>query len=174
MKVFLHWLPAICLLAAGCGLDGPAPSERKREQAAGKPAEPVSSAEHSVDRKPLEKKGAHTSAEVLAEGQRPGMVREKAAPGMGEKGRGYGGDMITIPFKTYWLGKEALTLVQIKKSLEIYKGMDPQGKGPKTQAEFMEKIIKENSIKLPTLPEGQRYVYDPTTEDLLVERPGLE
>ena len=32
---------------------------------------------------------------------------------------------------------------------------------PKSHEEFMERIIKENHINLPQLPEGHRYVYDP-------------
>ena len=40
--------------------------------------------------------------------QKPGMVREKAAVGIGEKGRGYGGDMITVPVKALWTAKEKI------------------------------------------------------------------
>ena len=40
---------------------------------------------------------------------------------------------------------------------------------PKTQDEFMEKIIKENGIQLPELAPGERYVYDPKEGQLLVE-----
>ena len=32
-------------------------------------------------------------------------------------------------------------------------------------------IIKANSIKLPTLPEGSKYKYDPKSGELLVEHP---
>ena len=35
----------------------------------------------------------------------------------------------------------------------------------------MEKIIKENMIKLPELPEGHKYVYDPMLKTLMVEKP---
>ena len=38
----------------------------------------------------------------------------------------------------------------------------------------MEKIIKANQIKLPDLPEGDRYQYDPKTEQLMVESPKPE
>ena len=37
--------------------------------------------------------------------------------------------------------------------------------------EFMEKIVQANNIRLPELPEGHRYLYDPTTNELMVERP---
>ncbi len=36
----------------------------------------------------------------------------------------------------------------------------------------MQRIIKENMIKLPDLPPGDRYVYDPKREELMVEHTG--
>jgi hypothetical protein len=35
----------------------------------------------------------------------------------------------------------------------------------------MEKIVKFNNIKLPQLPPGQTYFYDPETNQLMVRRP---
>jgi len=35
----------------------------------------------------------------------------------------------------------------------------------------MEKVIKANMIQLPELPEGHKYVYDPATKTLMVEKP---
>ena len=35
----------------------------------------------------------------------------------------------------------------------------------------MDRIIKENNIRLPTLPTGNRYVYDPKTGELMIEKP---
>jgi hypothetical protein len=168
-----YFVPVMCLLlTTGCGLEGPVPSRRKHDEAAvTKPAESATTG----NRKPVEKPAvSKPDTEVRAAGQKPGTIREKAAVGMGEKGRGYGGDMITIPFKAYWSAKEMITLDLIKHDLDLYKAGDGQGKGPKTQEEFMAKIIKANDIKLPPLPAGQRYVYDPDKEELLVERPGLE
>ena len=102
----------------------------------------------------------------------PGTVREKAAVGMGEKGRGYGGNnMVTMPVKALWAAKELLVLDQIQHALNIYKALDPNGRGPQSHQEFMDRIVKENSISLPTLPEGQHYIYDPVEGLLTVERP---
>ena len=36
------------------------------------------------------------------------------------------------------------------------------------------KIIKANNIHLPELPDGDRYMYDPKTEQLMVESPAPE
>jgi hypothetical protein len=55
--------------------------------------------------------------------------------------------------------------------MDVYKALDPNGRGPKTHEEFMEKIIRANDIKLPELPSGHRYVYDPVQGELLVEQP---
>ena len=55
--------------------------------------------------------------------------------------------------------------------LEAADDCDPQFKGPKTQEEFMEVIIKENAVQLPDLPEGDVYYYDPQTEQLMVRHP---
>ena len=100
------------------------------------------------------------------------MVREKAAVGMGEKGRGYGGDgFISTPIKTLWQTKERLALMQIDQAIQIYKASDGEGHGPKSHQEFMDKIIKAHHIPLPELPQGHRYVYDPAKEELLVEQP---
>ena len=45
--------------------------------------------------------------------------------------------------------------------MKLYKASE--GNCPKTQEEFMDKIIKENNLQLPTLPAGQSYFYDPST-----------
>jgi len=173
MKSFLQCLPIICLmLTTGCGLDGPVPSERKHEETAvNRPPEAAASTAPVVERKHSERAHGRTGDEKLASGQAPGTVREKAAVGMGEKGRGYGGDnVITVPLRAYWNVKEQLAIDLMKHAVDLFKASE--GRLPKTQDEFMEKIIKANDIRLPQLPEGQRYVYDPNCEDYLeVERP---
>jgi hypothetical protein len=183
-NLHLYCLPLACLtFMTGCGLDGPAPSDRRSDETVSDKAPqpnpaPSRQPEDVAARRVLTERRTSIprakASDKLAADQKPGTVREKAAVGMGEKGRGYGGDMITIPFKTYWVGRELITLDLIKHNLDLYKAGDGNGKGPRTHEEFMQKIIKANDIKLPTLPEGQRYVYDPDTEELLIERPGHE
>ena len=46
-----------------------------------------------------------------------------------------------------------------------------EGRNPESHEEFMEKVINFNQIKLPELPQGHKYVYDPKTNELMVERP---
>jgi hypothetical protein len=100
----------------------------------------------------------------------PGMVREKAEVGVGKRGRDYQPGMVTTPVQAYFRTKERVAFdIQIPHAMQLYKATE--GHAPKTHAEFMEKIIKENAVKLPDLPDGHRYVYDPKTEELTVEHP---
>lgn len=98
-------------------------------------------------------------------------VRKEAGVGMGEVGRGYGEGPVATPLKALANVKEQIAVDLYRHALDIYKAMDPQGKGPKSHQEFMDKIIKANDIKLPVLPAGHRYVYDPDQEKLFVEQP---
>ena len=59
--------------------------------------------------------------------------------------------------------------IQVKHALDLFEAYE--GYAPKSHEEFMEKIIKANNISLPELPEGHKYVYDPMTETLMVEKP---
>jgi hypothetical protein len=100
----------------------------------------------------------------------PGMQLQQAEVGAGAKGHGYEPGLITTPVATYFVVKERLAFeVEIPHAMQLFKATE--NRAPRTQEEFMEKIIKENDIKLPELPKGHRYVYDPKTEQLMVERP---
>ena len=77
--------------------------------------------------------------------------------------------MIVVPARTLFAVQERLIFeVQIPQALQLY--VASEGK-PKTNREFMENIIVRNGIELPELPSGQRYVYDPQKEELMVEKP---
>ena len=120
---------------------------------------------------PAPQRGPQRATAPTADATPPKTVREKAAVGMGDKGRGYDDGPIATPIKALWSAKEQIALIQIQDAMQIYKVMDPNNRGPKSHDEFMEQIIKANHINLPALPEGHRYVYDPAKEELLVERP---
>ena len=190
MKTFFRSMFVTCLiLATGCGLDGPIQSgPRGDAPATNAAAEPNSETEHAAgDKKTSEGAADNSTGAGKAETKRPrgrrldtgsgkaaveaapGTVREAAHVGMGEKGRGYGGNMITEPVHVMWNARELIILQQIEKAMNFYKGSE--GHAPRTQEEFDNKIIKENSIRLPSLPDGHHYVYDPNKEELLIERP---
>jgi hypothetical protein len=101
----------------------------------------------------------------------PATEQIKAEVGVGKKGRGYGGGIITEPAHQFFAIKERIAFeVEIPHALELYKA-EHDGKGPKTHEAFMRDIIEFNSIKLPELPDGHRYVYDPKEAQMMVEIP---
>lgn len=101
----------------------------------------------------------------------PPMVRQKAEPGVGKNGRGIGAGPMATPVRAYFRTRERIVFdMQVKPAVNLYKA--EHGYFPKSQEEFTEKIIKKNGIKLPELPAGHRYVYEPKTGELVVESPG--
>jgi hypothetical protein len=100
--------------------------------------------------------------------------RQKAAPGVGKKGRGYGGDYISEVAKAYFGTRQRIVFqIQIPQAINTYKASDPRGEGPKNHEEFIEKVIKQNGLQLPDLPDGWKYEYDPEEEELMVLRPKM-
>jgi hypothetical protein len=102
----------------------------------------------------------------------PGSTDEVAQVGVGAKGQNYGGPgLVTTPIEAYFRAEERIAFeVQIPKAMQLYKA-EHNDKGPKTQEEYMNIIIKENGVQLPELPEGEEYFYDPATEQLMVRHP---
>jgi hypothetical protein len=112
------------------------------------------------------------AAEPAATDPGAAVIAEKAAVGAGAKGRDYGGPgFVTTPVQEYFRAGERIAFeVQIPNAMKLYKaGHD--NKGPKTQEEFMEVIIKENGVALPELPAGEEYFYDVQGEQLMVRKP---
>jgi len=99
----------------------------------------------------------------------PEPNRVKATAGVGKKGRDYGTGPIATPVAAYFSAKERLVFdVQVAHAMKIYRAT--HGHGPRTQEEFMKNVVKRNMIKLPELPEGDRYFYDPESQELMVEK----
>ena len=148
----LAWLTLAIALFVGCGPSQPAaPSSQPAAPAGEAPTPPP---------QPL----------AVPPPAPPEPVRIKAEKGVGAKGRGYGQGVIATPAATLFAAKERIAFeIQIPHAMNLFKGME--GRMPNSNEEFMEKIIKENHIPLPVLPEGERYVYDPKTELLMVEKP---
>ena len=102
------------------------------------------------------------------------MEQVKAEVGVGKKGASLRGDganqMIAGPAVAYFNAKEKIVFtIEVPHALELFNA--EHGNYPKSHEEFMEKIVDFNMIKLPLLPEGAKYVYDPETHTLMVERP---
>ncbi len=91
----------------------------------------------------------------------PNGTRVKAGPELGNKDFGPLGQS----FEVYFGAKARIEFLKMQHAMDLFKiehGL------PKSHEEFMEKIVKENSVKLPELPEGNVYEYDPKTGDLMV------
>jgi hypothetical protein len=93
---------------------------------------------------------------------------QKAAVGVGAKGRGFGQGVVATPAASLFAARERIVFeIQIPQAMQLFKATEDRG--PKDHAEFMERIIKANQIHLPELPEGKQYRYDPKTEQLMVD-----
>jgi hypothetical protein len=100
----------------------------------------------------------------------PETTQQKAAVGVGVKGRGYGEGVVATPIASLFAVRERLVFeVSIPEAMKLFKATEDRL--PKSHEEFMERIIKENHIVLPLLPEGSRYRYDPKSGELMVESP---
>jgi len=102
-----------------------------------------------------------------------GELTEKAAPGVGVQGQGYGGGLITTPVHTFFAAKQMIVFnIEIPKAMQLFEATN--NRKPRSAEEYMKEIIKAGNIALPELPAGDRYVYDPKTGDLLVEHPAKD
>lgn len=78
------------------------------------------------------------------------------------------GRIIAQPAITLFQTKQKVVFeIQIPQALALFDGLN--GRFPKSHEEFMEKIIRENRIALPKLPDGQVYRYRPDEKQLWVE-----
>jgi hypothetical protein len=97
------------------------------------------------------------------------LERVKATPEtVGTKGKDYGGGIYTEPLAQRWRIPDRLVLQQVEYALKLFNATE--GRYPTSHEEFMEKIVRGNNLKLPSLPLGQRYLYLPETHELMVER----
>jgi hypothetical protein len=103
-------------------------------------------------------------------GAPPAVVQEKAQAGVTGKGDYGGPGVVTTPISTYFQLRERIVFnIEIPKAMQLYEATN--GGKPKTQEDFMRDIIQANMIKLPELPPGHKYLYDPQKGELMVEHP---
>jgi len=100
----------------------------------------------------------------------PAGVAEKAGVGVGIRGDSLRneegvGKIIASPAVTYFnIREKAVFEIQIPHALNLFKAIE--GRVPKTHEEFIEKIVKANSISLPQLKPGMKYRYRPELGDI--------
>ena len=182
MKTFFRSMSVVCLmLATGCGLDGPIPSGPKCSPRAA--AEPnsrrsiprateasESTADNSTDagkagRASAPRPQAHEESEKPP--RTPGTVRE------GSRGHGRERPRLRRQYdhragQRLWNAKEKIILHQMK-GHGLYKGSE--GHAPQDSRGVQGQNHQREQLQLPSLPAGHHYVYDPSTEELMVERP---
>jgi hypothetical protein len=174
----------VVLASAGCGNYEPAPvppsSDATTSSAPSVPAAPVAESPAppaaAAEASPSAAMPAETAAQTASAPappaetpQAPQETRVKADVGAGKKGH-YGPGFITTPVSVYWRTQEMVAYrTQVPHALNLYKA--EHGHFPKTQEEFFREILEKNAIKLPELPEGHSYVYDPNKGELQVSRP---
>ena len=151
LLVFYPVVLAICVLcAAGCSDYNPA-------QPPPEPVEPQRPVAEPAPQQPATPKTEATEAAV----------------GVGKKGRGYGEGVVATPIGSYFAARERIAFeIQLPQAMKMFKALE--GRPPKDHGEFMEKIIRENRIQLPELPDGSYYQYDTKTELLMVIGPAKE
>lgn len=110
-----------------------------------------------------------TNEDDSSEPQHQEMEQVKAESGVGIRGRATEGGLISQPVSSYFKARQSLVFGQVTQALELHKALE--GQYPKSQEEFMDKIVKANNLKLPELPEGHQYLYKPESGELMVERP---
>ncbi len=134
------------------------------EPAAPPPAPPTTAVETSAP--PAESKLPKSEPEP------PKTVQTKAKAGVGAKGHYDAVGPVVTPASVYFRARERISFeIQIPQAMNLFKATE--GRFPNTHEEFMQKIVEENRIPLPELPPDHRYIYDPKTSQLMVEKPAM-
>lgn len=94
------------------------------------------------------------------------MEKEKQAGGAAKEPKIVAKDPILLVGNAYVSIVSQAAQGQMKHALDLYQA--ETGEYPKTLDEFMEKIVKPNGIKLPTLPFYQEYAYDAPNHKLVI------
>ncbi|MBL9124093.1 MAG: hypothetical protein JNG90_10710 [Planctomycetaceae bacterium] len=101
----------------------------------------------------------------------PSTVQKPADVGAGKRGHDLGQGIIATPVAAYFAAQEQVAFrVEVPQAMNLFKA--EKGYAPRSNEEFMKDIIQANNIKLPELPAGHKYIYDPVQEQLMVEQPG--
>ncbi len=98
------------------------------------------------------------------EAQKAGVGVGKSSQAMEREGAGR---VVASPARTLFRTKEKIVFeIQLPQAMNLYKA--EHGKGPQSHEEFMEQIIRRNSIKLPELAPGRHYQFDVEKQELWV------
>ncbi len=152
LPVLILLLPLLAMIASCVGCDGPrrsVPGEASTETVetpAPAPEVPVAAPEPAAP-----------------------PVQVQADVGVGKRGHNMGQGIVATPVAAYFAAKEQVAFrVEVPQAMNLFKATN--GYAPRSNEEFMKEIIQANNIKLPELPAGDKYFYDPEQETLMVEQ----
>lgn len=166
----------LLLLLGGCGAETDLPSETATQVQIPPPAPPPPAPEAPAAAETEPADVVQTPRGVVetppeTQGNGNDSSRKVAEVGVGRKSQQIeGGGYLPTVIRARFRAEERINLANAQYALKLYKAQ--HGRGPKTHEEYMEEIIRANRINLPELPPGQRYIYDPETEELMVEETG--
>lgn len=89
----------------------------------------------------------------------------KAEGGVGKRGQGYGGGIITEPVRQYFILQDRIKFINMQNTLKVYRA-EHNNQNPPTIQEFVDQILTPSGVVLPELSPGQFYVYDPSAKEL--------
>jgi hypothetical protein len=76
----------------------------------------------------------------------------------------------SVPVGSYFKARELIAFaIQIPEAMKTFRALN--GRNPKSHEEFTTQIIKAGGIKLPKLPAGAEYLYEPEKGELMVVTP---
>ncbi|MFN9373999.1 MAG: hypothetical protein ACK6D3_19115 [Planctomycetaceae bacterium] len=78
-------------------------------------------------------------------------------------------DPVTAPLTAYGPMAEKVSILAVEQAINLFQATE--GRYPKDHAEFMEKIIRANNMRLPVLPNKGEYRYDEQSHALVVVYP---
>jgi len=161
MKATSVLLVLTTLALAGCG--GGSDSGQPAAAPSDQPTQPVAKnlppAPPPVVAGKAQKEAAETEEAAAEAPPKPERHGEREAAKAGVSGKGnYGPGVLTTPIQAYFRSRERFSFMQVEQAMNLYKG--EHGYFPKTEKEFFKQIIEANSIPLPKLPSGCRYIYD--------------
>ena len=78
-------------------------------------------------------------------------------------------DPVTAPLTAYGPLVEKVSILAVEQAINLFQATE--GRYPKDHAEFMEKIIRANNMRLPVLPNKGEYRYDEPSHSLMVVYP---
>ena len=157
--------------------DQTAPDQTPPDQAAVEPSppSPPANAGYGGGAVPTGPTTFGQPAEIKLASEVQGADLVAAEGGVGKRGQGYGGGIITEPVRQYFIARDRIKLnIEIPNNLKTYRALS-NNQNPPTVELFVKEVLDPSGIQLPELRPGEFYVYDPAgkgLEDVLfVARP---